>query len=99
MRKQINKVKNWKQFYNENYSKVNNDLVQVGDIVSYEKETSGSDIVNGYRMSKKKLEVGTIISRIPSINNLSPKFIIKNENGDTDEVMVGSVIEILKNGK
>ena len=94
MRRQIDRVKNWSQFLTE--SRINNDSVSVGDNVSYEKEYSGFNIVQGHRLSKKTLEVGTVVEKIPSIKNMAPIFVIRNENGNIDEVTVGSVIEILK---
>jgi hypothetical protein len=81
----MKKVLNYKQF-NESYSRVNNDSVKVGDLVSYEIEVEGN----------KRLETGTVTEFIPSIDNHSPKFIIQNENGDTDEVLQGSVIEVIQ---
>jgi hypothetical protein len=79
----------------ENYSSINNDEVKVGDRVSYEKESSGYKTVGGSKISNKTLETGTVIDKIMPTDNMSPIFKIENDNGEIDEVTVGSVIDIL----
>lgn len=93
MRKHINTFKKFNENYT--YSRINNDLVKIGDKVSYEKDMGGFDIKQGHEITNKTLEIGIVIGKIPSISNLSPKFVIENENGNVDEVMVGDVIKIL----
>lgn len=68
------KVKRWGQF-NENHNRPDNESVKSGDKVYYEKETDGFEIVQGHRITKKIMKVGTVIGKIQSIGNLSPKFL------------------------
>ena len=83
-----NKIKKWEEFLNENfYGKINNNNVNVGDNVSYEKHDED--------IQKKLLKQGIIIKIIPSIKNLSPKFIIKDIDNNLDEIIFGDIVEIL----
>jgi hypothetical protein len=85
--------------FNESFSynsKIDSDLVKVGDKVSYEKDSGGHDIKMGHKITRKSHNTGEVIEKMPVRNRISPKFKIRNSDGQIDVVSCSSVIDIIK---
>jgi len=62
-------------------TRIISDLVKSGDKVSY-----GRD---------RLYNTGVVLGKIPSINNMSPQFVVRDDKGYLENIDVSDVIDIL----